>query len=246
VSGARDGAAGPISVGDEVIVYPAKGAYASELVVPASSVVPKPAGLDWAGAGGLMVTGATAIHLLTVTAVEAGDTVLVHGGSGGVGLMVIQVAVARGARVIATASPARHEQLRALGAEPVAYGGGALALAERVREVAGPPGVDVALDLVGTDEALDSSVAVVADRSRIASIVAFGRGPALGIKLLGGSPGADPGTEVRAGARLELVRLVDVGQLRVFVSDTFALADAGAAHQAIKDGRGGGKFILLP
>jgi NADPH:quinone reductase len=240
------GPAGPIVVGDQVIAYPVTGAYAAELIVPASSAVPKPADLDWAGAGGLMVAGVTAVHLLTVTSAGAGDTVLVHGASGGVGLMVVQIAAARGARVIATARPARHEQLLALGAEPVAYGGGAAALAERVRELAGPQGVDVALDLAGTDEALDASLALVADRSRIATILAFGRGSALGIKVLGGAPGADPGTEVRAAARLELVRLVDAGQLQVFVSRTFALADARAAHHAIEDGRGGGKIILLP
>jgi len=240
------GPVGPISVGDEVIVYPANGAYASALIVAASSAVPKPAALTWPGAGGLMTSGVTAIHLLAATDTRAGDTVLVHGGSGGVGLMVVQIAAARGARVIATASPARHEQLRALGAEPIAYGGGAAQLADRVRDLAGPGGIDAALDLAGTDEALDASLDLVADRARIASILAFARGPALGIKVLGGGPGADPGTEIRAEGRLELVRLIESGQLQVFVAATFALADAGVAHQAIEDGRGGGKFVLLP
>ena len=99
--------------------------------------------------------------------------------------MAIQLALARGARVIATASPARHEFLRELGAAPVSYGAG---LADRVRELA-PDGVQVALDLVGTDEAVDTSLELVTDRARIATIAAFGRGLAEGIKVLGGAPG---------------------------------------------------------
>ena len=236
------GPAGPIQVGDEVIVFRASGAYASELIAPGSSIVPKPAGLDWAAAGGLMITGATAFHLLTATDTKAGDTVLIHGGSGGVGLMAIQLAKARGARVIATASPSRHALLRELGAEPVAYGPG---LIDRVRALA-PDGIDVALDTAGTDEAIDTSIELVADRNRIATIVAFGRGLELGLKVLGGGPGADPGTEVRDAARLELVRLIDEGALQVFVGDTFALTDAAAAHEKLATGGAGGKLILIP
>src|SRR5215471_5777485 len=167
-----EGPAGPVSAGDDVIAYRAPGAYATELVVPAGAVVPKPANLDWAQAAGLMVTGVTAWHLLTATAVAAGDTVLIHGGSGGVGVMAVQLAVIRGARVVATASPARHRLLAELGAVPVAYGPG---LAERVA-VAAPGGIDVALDLVGTDEAWDVSLGLVADHARVATIVAFGQG----------------------------------------------------------------------
>src|SRR6185436_8878262 len=102
-----------------------------------------------------LLVGETAWHLLTKTRVGAGDTVLIHGASGGVGLMAVQLAVARGATVIATASPARHEQLRGYGTTPVAYVPG---LADRVRAI-GP--VDAARDLVGTGEALDTSVELV-------------------------------------------------------------------------------------
>jgi len=190
------GPAGPVSVGDEVIAYRAPGAYAAELVVPGEALLPRPAVLDWPQAAGLLLTGVTAWHALAATSAGAGDTVLINGASGGVGVMAVQLAVARGATVIGTASPARHDLLRELGAMPVAYGDG---LAGRVRAVA-PGGVDAALDLVGTDEAVDTSLALVADRSRIATIAAFARGPKLGIKLLGGSPRADPGRgPARAG-----------------------------------------------
>jgi NADPH:quinone reductase-like Zn-dependent oxidoreductase len=237
-----EGPAGPVSAGDQVIAYRAPGAYASELVVPGGAVVPKPATLDWAQAAGLMLTGVTAWHLLAATGVGAGDTVLIHGGSGGVGLMAVQLAAIRGARVVATASPARHGLLTEFGAVPVAYGPG---LAERVA-AASPDGVDAALDLVGTDEAWDVSLGLVADRARVATIVAVRKGLQAGIKVLGGAPGADPGTEIRLRARLDLARLAGEGKLRVVVSRTFPLAEAAAAHRAILGGHTTGKIALIP
>jgi NADPH2:quinone reductase len=235
------GPAGPLAAGDEVIAFRAPGAYAAQLLVPADALVPKPPELDWAQASGLMLTGVTAWHALAATAVRQGDTVLIHGASGGVGTMAVQLAAGRGAQVIATASPARHEYLRDLGATPVAYGDG---LAGRVRAVASH-GVDAALDLVGTDEATDVSLELVADRGRIATIVASRRAFDLGLKVLGGAPGADPGTEIRSAARLDLVRLVGEGRLRVFVSRTFPLADVADAHRLIMGGHVTGKIALV-
>jgi NADPH:quinone reductase-like Zn-dependent oxidoreductase len=158
------------------------------------------------------------------------------------GQMAVQLAVARGARVIGTASPARHDVVRALGAEPVAYGDG---LADRVRALA-TDGVDAAIDTVGTDEAVDVSLELVADRNRIASIAAFARGAAAGIKLLGGGPGADPGDEIRDAARLELIDLVAAGALSVSVAATYPLTEAAAAHRAILTGHTTGKIALVP
>jgi NADPH:quinone reductase len=236
------GPAGPITAGQEVIAFRAPGSYASELVVPAQALVPKPPALDWAQGAGLMLTGTTAWHALTATGVADGDTVLIHGAAGGVGVMAVQLAAARGATVIATASPARHDFLTGLGAVPVAYGDG---LAERVRAAA-PGGIDAALDLIGTDEAIDVSLALVADRARIATIAAFARGPQEGIKVLGGAPGADPGTQIRDAARPELARLAQDGTLRVFISQTFPLAEVAAAHRAIMTGHTTGKIALIP
>lgn len=236
------GPAGPVRAGDEVIAYRAAGAYASELIVPAQSLVPKPAALDWAQAAGLMLAGVTAWHCLVATDVGDGETVLIHGGAGGVGIMAVQLAAARGATVIATASPARHDFLRKLGAVPVAYGPG---LADRVRDLA-PAGIDAALDLVGTDEAVDVSLDLVADKARIATIAAFGRAGQAGIKALGGGPGADPGTEIRTAARLDLARLAGQGKLLVVVGETFPLAKAADAHRAIMTGHTTGKIALIP
>ncbi|HEY2549946.1 MAG TPA: NADP-dependent oxidoreductase [Streptosporangiaceae bacterium] len=236
------GPAGPVRPGDEVIAFRAPGAYAAELVVPATALVPRPPAVDWPQAAGLMLTGVTAWHALAATGGWPGQTVLVHAAAGGVGLMAVQLAILRGATVIGTASEPRHELLRGLGAVPVAYGPG---LAGRVRAAA-PGGIDAALDLIGTDEAVDTSLELVSDRARIATIAAFGRGFDAGIKVLGGAPGADPGTEIRAQARPELARLAGEGSLRVFVTRTFPLADAAAAHLAIMTGHTVGKIALIP
>jgi NADPH:quinone reductase-like Zn-dependent oxidoreductase len=236
------GPAGQVRVGDEVIAYRAAGAYAAELTVPARSLVPKPAALDWAQAAGLMLTGTTAWHALVAGDVHDGSTVLIHGGAGGVGLMAVQLAVIRGATVIATASRARHDLLRELGATVVEYGAG---LAGRVLDAA-PDGIDAALDLVGTDEAVDVSLELVHDRSRIITIAAFGRAGDTGIKAIGGGAGADPGTQIRDAARLELVKLAGDGRLRVIVSQTFPLAEVAAAHRAIMNGHTTGKIALIP
>jgi NADPH:quinone reductase-like Zn-dependent oxidoreductase len=236
------GPAGPVRAGDEVVAYRVEGAYAAAVVVPGSSVVPKPSALSFEQASGLMAAGATAFHAVNVVRLGSGDTVVIHGGSGGVGLMAIQLAVSAGARVIATASESRHAYLRELGAEPVAYGAGLL---ERIRDAA-PDGVDAAIDAVGTDEALDTSLALVGERDRIVTLVAAKRGLDLGLKVLGGAPGADPGTEIRAAARLELVQLAEAGELRVLVAATYPLAEVASAHQALATGHTHGKIVLVP
>jgi NADPH:quinone reductase-like Zn-dependent oxidoreductase len=236
------GPGGPIAVGDEVIAYRASGAYAADLVVPAEAVVPKPVALSWEQAGGLMLTGATAVHALHVVSPKDGETVLVHGGAGGVGLMAIQLAAAAGATVIATASPAKHALLAGLGAQPVAYGDG---LADRVRALA-PNGVHAAIDTVGTDEAVDVSLELVADRNRIVTIAAFGRAPEAGIVLIGGGPNADPGEDIRAAARLRLTAAAEAGELRVLVARAYPLADVAAAHREIAAGHVTGKLVLVP
>jgi NADPH:quinone reductase-like Zn-dependent oxidoreductase len=231
------GYTGPLTVGDEVIVTNIRGGYAQQVLADASDVGHKPASLSFEQASGLLLVAGTAWHLLTKTAVGTGDTVLIHGASGGVGLMAVQLAVARGAKVIATASPARHDQLRGYGAEPVAYGEG---LADRVRAIGA---VDAALDLVGTDEALDTSVELVADRSRIATIAGFGRAGELGIAVL---TGADGGQEIRDASRADVTALAADGKLEVTVDKTLPLEEASEAHRYLQTGHARGKVVLVP
>ena len=237
-----EGPAGPVAVGDEVIGWPLRGAYADELVVPAAALVPKPAGLGWAEAAGLLLTGTTAVHALTAVGVRAGDTVLVHGAAGGVGQMLVQLAVADGARVIGTAGRSGAELVRRWGGEPLAYGDG---LADRVRAAA-PGGVTAAVDAVGTDEALDVSLELVPDRGRIATLANFARGPKAGIAVLGAGPGADPGTELRNAARLRLTALVEAGRLRVAVARAYPLDEVAEAHRDGITGHSHGKLVLVP
>ncbi len=237
-----EGPGGPLHPGDEVIAYPVQGAYATELVAPASSVLAKPAGLSFPQASGLMLAGVTAAHAVHATNVGVGDTVVVHGAAGGVGLMVVQLALNARARVIGTANESNHDLLRRLGAEPVSYGDGLL---DRIRALA-PDGVDAAIDCVGTDEALDTSLALVADRGRVATIAAFKRGTEEGIKVLGMGPGGDPGTELRAAARGDLLRLAEKGMLKVVMAATYPLSEVAAAHGASATGHTPGKIALVP
>jgi NADPH:quinone reductase-like Zn-dependent oxidoreductase len=236
------GPAGPIRVGDEVVGFRVEGAYATHLVAPADTLVPKPSTFSFEEASGMMLTGVTAVHALTVTGVGEGDTVLIHGASGGVGLTAVQLAAGRGARVIGTTSIAGASLVTKYGGEPVAYGDGLL---ERVGQLA-PQGIDAAIDCVGTDEAIDVSVAMVADRGRIATIAGFQRGFELGLRVLGGAPGADPGTDIRNAARLELAALAEAGRLEVPVVATYPLSEAAVALTRLATAHTHGKIILVP
>ena len=226
--------------GDEVMVFRAVGTYASALVVPEGALTRKPASVSWEQAAGLLLVGATAVHALAATHVGTGDVVLVHGAAGSVGQALIQLARRDGASVIGTASPRNHELLRSLGATPVEYGE---ALASRVREIGSPT---VALDLVGTQEALDVSLALVADRAPILTIVNAPAFLAAGALAIGGGPGADPGTAIRDAARSQLASLAGAGKLSLRIAKTFPLDRAADAHRLVAEGHATGKVILLP
>lgn len=224
------------TIGDEVIANGRKdwvqgGSFAEFMSLPERLVARKPASLTWPEAAGLPLAGMTALQVLTRLGVTASDTVLIHGGAGGVGSMAIQIAAARGARVIATASAVNHDYLRALGAEPVTYGTG---LAERVRGLA-PDGVSVVADFVGG--VLDTTLEVLADGGRHASV-------------------ADADVEEHGGTWMwvdptatdlqELADLVDAHGLRVEVARTFPLAQAADAYRLSMLGHTRGKIVVTP
>jgi len=145
-------------------------------------------------------------------------------------------------RVIGTGSEEAHAELRRLSADPVVYGEG---LVGRIRELTAE-GVDPAIDSVGTDEAIDTSLELVTDRGRIATLAAAQRGLALGIRVLGGAPGADPGNEIRSRARLDLVQQAAKGLIEVRVVATYPLAEAAEVHRRLATGHTHGKIILIP
>ncbi|MGD8166632.1 NADP-dependent oxidoreductase [Herbiconiux sp. P16] len=228
------------AVGDEVLAFRVRGAYATALTVRASDVFAKPASLPFEDAACLLLAGTTAAEMLHVTGVKAGDTVLVHGASGAVGVMVLQQAALLGARVIGTASERNFDVVRRFGGEPIAYGPG---LEQRVTDAA-PGGIDAALDTAGTAEAVDTSLALVSDRERIVSIAAAGRAAADGFHAIGGSMPAS--TVFRDGVRARLIDLAGRGELVVPIARTYPLSEARAALAELKGQHPGGKLVLLP
>jgi NADPH:quinone reductase-like Zn-dependent oxidoreductase len=220
--------------GDEVIAYGRKdvvqgGTFAEFVALPERLLARKPVSLSWEQAAGLPLAGLTAYQVLTRLGVGAADTVLIHGGAGGVGLLAIQIAVARGARVIATASAENHDFLRSLGAEPVRYGEG---LPERVLNLA-PGGVSVVADFVGG--VLETTLAVLATGGRHASI-ADATVEEHGGTWMWVSPVA---ADLRAVAVL-----VDDGTLTVEVARSFPLEDAADAFRLSMLGHTRGKIVV--
>ena len=233
-------ASGQVAVGDEVLAFRISGGWATELTVPAGDVFAKPASLSFGEAANLLLAGCTASEMLHATGVGEGDTILVHGASGAVGVSVKQQAALLGAAVVGTASEKNHETVRRFGGTPVAYGDG---LEQRVRAPF-PQGVVAALDCVGTDEAVGVSLALVADRNRIVTIAAADRAKIEGFKAIAG---AVPASQAyRDSVRGELVRLAGEGRVVVPVARTFALADAVKATELLMSGHPGGKLVLEP
>ncbi|VXC27033.1 Quinone oxidoreductase 1 [Microbacterium sp. 8M] len=230
---------GEARVGDEVIAFRVQGGYASALTMPAEKAFRKPAPLSHAEAANLLLAGTTAAEMLERVQAQSGDTILLHGASGAVGVMVLQLAALRGVRVIGTASEAGAERVRRFGGIPIAYGPGLL---DRVRALDLP--VNAALDAVGTDEAVDVSLALVDDLARIVTIAAPGRAAEHGFLSIAGSQPAS--AEFRDGIRGELARLADEGLLEVPLARTYPLADAVEATLFLAEQHPGGKLALLP
>jgi len=224
--------------GDEVWGYVRRddishGTAAELVAAPERTVSRKPAGISFEEAACVPLAGLTAWQCLTeALRVTAGDRVLVHAASGGVGQMAVQIATALGADVVGTASPGNHDLVRSLGATTV-LDHAAGPVSRQLADHGGP--VDAVLDLVGGD-ALSDAPEQVKDPSRIASVI-------------------DPPTVTGMGGRYVFVRpershldalagLVDEGKLRVTVARTFELDDIAEAHRLSQDGHPGGKIAV--
>src|SRR3954463_15832399 len=145
------------------------GTYAEFVTVPEGYLSHMPDGLSFEEAAALPLVGLTAHQGLEILGLRGGEYLFVNGGAGGVGHMVVQLAVARGARVAATASPANHDFLRELGAEPFDYANGDLR--ERWREFTGGAGADAAFDIFG-GKGLEQALGVMRKGGRLVSIAA--------------------------------------------------------------------------
>ncbi|TDC75787.1 NADP-dependent oxidoreductase [Streptomyces hainanensis] len=237
-----------VAPGDAVfgLTDPARlgGAHAEHAVLVAWAA--KPTAWSWDEAGGAAGNVETATRVLDRLGVGAGAgrTVLVHGAAGGVGTVAVQLAAARGATVVGTASEGNHDLLRSLGAAPTTYGPG---LAERVGALA-PGGVDAVLDCAGGT--LPELIGIAGDAARVVTIADLDAA-AHGVHLSHSAPvtemdgaavgDADPMAVhgLRAAAALAAE-----GRLRVPVAATFPLAEAAAAHELSESRHARGKIVL--
>ena len=224
---------GDVAVGERVFGFSAEGAAQAELAV-LSHYAPIPPSLDFLGAAALPAAIETAARALDQLGVGSGGTLLVNGASGSVGSAAVQLAVVRGARVIGTASPANHDYLRSLGAEPVAYGEG---LAGRVRALA-PEGVDAALDVAGSG-VLPELIELAGGAGHVITIADFDGGQQYGVRFSRG----DAGRALYALAQIG--DLIESGRFSLPVGQTFPLTDVAEAHRVSEDGHVRGKLVLL-
>ncbi len=229
-----DGVTG-FAVGDRVFGGALSRAVADYVVVDAPGHIGAggdahhtPDGVDDRTAATLAIAGCTAAAALAVVKPGPGDTLLIGGAGGGVGVFAVQLARLAGARVIGTGSAASADALRALGAEPVAYGDG---LADRVRALV-PAGVTAAMDLHGTETVQAARELGVPDE-RITTIAA---------QVDGVTPAN--GANAAPGAIEEIARLVATGQLRVPIAASFPVEQIRAAVELQAGRHVHGKVVI--
>ena len=228
--------------GDEVYGYIRRhhleyGTYAELVTAPEGFFAHMPAELSFAEAAALPLVALTAHQALEALGLRGGESLFVGGGAGGVGHVAIQLAIARGARVVATASPDNHDFLRELGAEPLDYA--AEDLPARVRDLLADSGSDAAFDLFGGD-AREQAFASLRPGGRLVSIARPPPEPRNGhheVSYIFVRPsGYDLGEHITP--------LVQEGRLRPRVADTFPLERAADAHARIEGGHVRGKLVL--
>ncbi len=245
------------AVGDRVGSAQTAGAYAGEALAPAARLVRVPAGVTAATAAATLLQGMTAHYLACDTwALKPGDAALVHAGAGGVGLLLIQIAKRRGARVLATVGTEEKAALaRAAGADATCVYTRE-SFADAARAFTGGRGVDVAYDSVGKDT-FEGTLASLRPRGMFVSYGnSSGPVPPFAPLLLSQKGSlyftrptlahyTQTPAELQARAD-ELFRWIAAGELAVRVGATFPLAEAAAAHRALEGRQTTGKVLLLP
>jgi NADPH:quinone reductase-like Zn-dependent oxidoreductase len=220
-----------VSVGDEVL---GRGSNTQAEYAVLDAWAAKPSSVDWAVAGAVGVAGETAERGLRLLGVKAGDTLFVDGGAGGVGAATVQVAVARGATVVASSSEGNHDYLREIGATPVLYGEGVV---DRVRAAAGGP-VDAVFDVAGKTPA-EELVSLVPEPSQVVSIANFDAAKA-GARVTGGGADSQP-----MEAMALVAELLAQNKLVIKVQ-TFPFERAAEAYSISQGGHVRGKLVLVP
>jgi NADPH:quinone reductase-like Zn-dependent oxidoreductase len=223
-----------VKVGDEVFgsVEGGNGAADFALLAHYAHIPPS---LDFTAAAGLTVAVETAARTLDLMGVGEGQTVLVNGAAGAVGISTVQLARERGARVIGTASAANHDYLRSFGAEPTTYGDG---LVERVRALA-PDGVDRAIDDAGGG-ALPALVELAGGPEHVVTIADYQGSQETGVAMTGGTDSKRAWYALR-----EVGELIEAGRFSLPVAQTFPFEQIAAAHRLSEGGHVRGKLVLL-
>ena len=229
-----DGVTG-VEVGEAVFGAAAGGGGAAELAL-VESYAQMPEAIDFAGAAALPVAVETAVRALDELKVGAGQTIVINGASGSVGIAAVQCARARGARVIGTASAANQDYVRDFGAEPTTYGDG---LVQRVGALVGDDGVDRALDASGGGM-LPALVQLTGSPEHVLTIADYAGAEATGVTFSGG-----PGTPRAWYALADVAQLIEEGRFRLPVAQTFPLADIAEAHRISESGHPRGKLVLI-
>ena len=211
------------------------GTYAEFTTVPEGFLAHMPEDISFQEAAALPLASLTAHQSLDRLGLRGGENLFVTGGAGGVGHIAIQLAIARGARVIASGSPASFDFIRSLGAEAVDYHDPAHP--QRVKELTGDSGADAAFDLIGGEEQ-EQAFAALRQGGRLVSIAAPPEKREhceTGYVFVRPS-GYDLGEHITP--------LVHEGALRPHISATFPLEQAAAAHELLEDGHVRGKIVL--
>ncbi len=256
--GAPQSASGrPWQVGDTVMALVAGGGYAETVAVPGVQVLPVPAGLDAVDAAAMPETYFTVwTNVVTRGQLASGEWLLLHGGSSGIGTTAIQVAVARGATVVATAgTDAKCRACESLGAR-VGINYRTSDFVDAVKAITGGRGVDVVLDMVGGDYT-PRNLACLAMGGRLVQIAVMG-GPTAQISLAsvmqrrltltGSTLRARTPREkgaIAAALEREIWPLVEAGRIRPVVDSTFPLERAAEAHTRLESGEAIGKIVLF-
>lgn len=222
-----------VATGDRVFGVSPYGAAQAELAI-LSSWAPIGDSLDFATAAAMPAAAETAARSLDHLGVTAGSTLLINGASGSVGSAGVQLAVERGVRVIGTGSPASHDFLSSIGAEPVAYGEGMI---ERVRAVA-RTGVDYALDVAGS-AVLPELVNLVGSPVRVITVADFEGAQQAGVRFSRGDDGR------ATYALAQVAQMAVAGRFAVQVGRRFALTQVAEAHRVGEAGGVRGKLVLV-
>ena len=251
----RDGQIIPWQVGDAVCALLSGGGYAQRVAVDAGLLLPVPDGTDLVDAAALPEAAATVISNLDVAQAQPGQSVLVRGGSGGVGSLGVQIAAGLGLRVLATAGgPARTARVGELGAE-VVFDHHDDGLVDQILAATDGRGVDIVLDVLGAAGLVDN-LAVLADGGRLVVIgLQKGRRTTLDLGLLLERRASVIGTTLRSRPLAERVAivaevrnrvwpLVAAGQVRPVVHARLPLAQAADAHRLLASGEVFGKVLL--